>query len=182
FHIREDDAATIVDPERTFRRARLAYRDVASATNRLTLIAAVVPRGCLTTHTLFCLRTPLTVRDQAFLCGLLNSYVANFLVRQRVTTHVSAGLLGRIPAPRPPADAAVLREGAELSEALAASADPEQHDAYPRLQALVASAYQLTPAEFSRVLESFPLVDPRTREAARLEFSRISRPSRPAGC
>ncbi|MBE3134808.1 MAG: N-6 DNA methylase [Acidobacteria bacterium] len=182
FHIREDDAATIVDPERTFRRARLAYRDVASATNRLTLIAAVVPRGCLTTHTLFCLRTPLTVPDQAFLCGLLNSYIANFLVRQRVTTHVSAGLLGRIPAPRPPADAAVLREGAELSEALAASADPEQHDAYPRLQALVASAYQLTPAEFSRVLESFPLVDPRTREAARLEFSRISRPSRPAGC
>jgi hypothetical protein len=37
------------------RRARLAYRDVASATNRLTLIAAVIPARAATTHTLFCL-------------------------------------------------------------------------------------------------------------------------------
>ena len=160
FRIPEDKAALIVDPDRTFRRARLAYRDVASATNRLTLIAAVVPRGCLTTHTLFCLRTPLGARELAFLCGLLNSYAANFLARQRVTTHVSAGIIGRIPAPRPEAQAAALREGAALSLALAASPDPERHHDYPRLQALMAAVYQLTPAEFSFVLDSFPLVDP----------------------
>ena len=182
FHILEQDAATVVDPDRTFRRARLAYRDVASATNRLTLIAAVVPQGCLTTHTLFCLRTALAPCDQAFLCGLLNSFVANFLVRQRVTTHVSAGLLGRIPAPRPARDTAVFREAAELSSLLAASPDPERHDAYPRLQALIASAYQLTQGEFSYVLASFPLVDIRTRKAAFREFGRISPPGQPAGC
>ena len=38
------------------RRHRLAYRDVASATNRLTLISAIVPPGAVTVHTLFCLR------------------------------------------------------------------------------------------------------------------------------
>ena len=32
------------------RRARLAYRDVASATNKLTLIAAVLPSEVVTTH------------------------------------------------------------------------------------------------------------------------------------
>src|SRR5207248_3056048 len=37
-------------------RRRLAYRDVASATNRLTLIAAIVPAVAVTTHTLFVLR------------------------------------------------------------------------------------------------------------------------------
>ena len=41
------------------RRARLAYRDVASPSNVVTLIAAIVPAGVVTTHTLFCLRTPL---------------------------------------------------------------------------------------------------------------------------
>jgi hypothetical protein len=38
-------------------RWRLAYRDVASATNRLTLIAAILPPGTVSTHTVFCLRT-----------------------------------------------------------------------------------------------------------------------------
>ena len=41
---------------RLVRRKRVAYRDVASATNRLTLIAAVIPARAVTTHTLFCLR------------------------------------------------------------------------------------------------------------------------------
>ena len=37
--------AELLPPERTFLRGRLAYRDVASASNRLTLIAAIVPAG-----------------------------------------------------------------------------------------------------------------------------------------
>ena len=45
-------------------RARLAYRDVASATNRLTLIAAIVPARAVTTHTLFCLKTRLPLAEQ----------------------------------------------------------------------------------------------------------------------
>src|SRR5207245_1215623 len=46
---------------------RLAYRDVASATNRLTLIAAVLPAQCVSTHTVFCLRTPLPIDAQHLL-------------------------------------------------------------------------------------------------------------------
>jgi hypothetical protein len=44
---------------RVRRTPRLAYRDVASATNRLTLIAAIVPADAVTTHTLFCVKTAL---------------------------------------------------------------------------------------------------------------------------
>ena len=80
-------------------RARLAYRDVASATNRLTLIAAIVPARSVTTHTLFCLKTPLPLDAQHVLCALLNSFVANYLVRLRVNTHVTASLLARLPVP-----------------------------------------------------------------------------------
>ena len=49
-------AAQLLNRERTFDRLRLAYRDVASATNRLTLIAALLPPGTVSTHTVFCLK------------------------------------------------------------------------------------------------------------------------------
>ncbi len=43
--ISERSAARLLDAAATFSRARLAYRDVASSTNRLSLIAAVLPAG-----------------------------------------------------------------------------------------------------------------------------------------
>src|SRR6185295_8742560 len=82
-------AAHTLLPAAPFERARLAYRDVASATNRLTLIAAILPAGCVSTHTLFCLRNPLSPSAQHLLCGLFNSLIVNYLVRIRVTTHVT---------------------------------------------------------------------------------------------
>lgn len=72
---------------------------MASETNRLTLIAVVVPPGAMTTRTLFCLTTPLTAAAQIVLCALLNSFVANYLARMRVSTHVTAFLVSRLPAP-----------------------------------------------------------------------------------
>jgi hypothetical protein len=43
FAIPAGAASRLLDPGRTFGRPRLAYRDVSSATNRLTLIAAILP-------------------------------------------------------------------------------------------------------------------------------------------
>ena len=82
-------------------RPRLAYREVAAATNRTTLIAAVVPAGAVTVHTIFCCRARLADVDTAALCALLNSYVANYLVRRWVTTHVTATVMSRLPVPVP---------------------------------------------------------------------------------
>jgi hypothetical protein len=146
-------------------RARLAYRDVASATNRLTLIAAVIPPRVVTVHTLFCLRTPLSPDEQAFLCGILNSLVVNYLVRMRVTTHVTAGIVSRLPVPRPPADAPLRRSITELSHRLQQHRQAERSPDYPRLQAAVAALYELTGEELAHVVGTFPLVDEGAREA-----------------
>jgi hypothetical protein len=173
-HVLERDASRLLDAARTYRRARLAYRDVASATNRLTLIAAIVPPGCVTTHTLFCLRSRLAADGQVFLCGLLNSFVANYLVRQRVTTHVSAAIIGRIPAPRPESTGALFREAVDLCRALSSAERPEREPAHARLQALMALAYRLTPPDFCLILDSFPLVEVAVRDAARDAFRAIS--------
>ena len=120
FELALDSAASARVP----RRARLAYRDIASATNRLTLIAAIVPARCVTTHTLFCLKTPLPLDAQHVLCALLNSFVANYLVRLRVNTHVSASLLARVPVPLVEENDPAFTQLATLSRALSEATTP----------------------------------------------------------
>ena len=162
FQLRRDAAPRIGVP----RRIRLAYRDVASATNRLTLIAALVPSRAVTTHTLFCLKTSRSLGEQQVLCALLNSFVANYLVRMRVNTHVTVALVSRLPVP-------VVREGDPLFDRLRALSDSltrstrpvESMDEYAELQALVASAYGLDEEDFKHVLKTFPLIAESTREA-----------------
>jgi len=144
-------------------RPRLAYRDVASATNRLTLIAAVLPAGCVSTHTVFCLRTPLRLRDQHFLCGLFNSLVVNYLVRLRVTTHVTTGTVEQLPIPATDAAPAAAREIAGLARLLAGRPNAA---AFARLNARVAALYQLSAAEFEHILGTFPLIAAEERHAA----------------
>src|SRR4029434_8992773 len=113
------------------RRARLAYRDVASATNRLTLIAAIVPARAVTTHTLFCLRTPLPLSAQRALCALTNSYVANYLIRLRVNTHVTVSLVSRLPVPLVAHGHPLFARLARGAEALSSGAAPvEEMDEY----------------------------------------------------
>ena len=146
------------------RNPRLAYRDVAAATNRLTLIAAVLPPGTVTTHTLFCLKTPLDDDAQHALCGLFNSFVANYLVRLRVTTHVTVSIIERLPLPRVQRDERVFGELSTLARRL--SADPSDRDAAAALQALAAHVYGLSTREFEHVLTTFPLIDRADRERA----------------
>src|SRR4029079_3919391 len=110
--VRPDAVARTAVPHR----ARLADRDVASGHHRLTLTAAIVPSRAVTTHTLFCLKTKLTLAEQQVLCALLNSFVANYLVRLRVTTHVTVALVSKLFVP-------VIREGHPLFEALRSRAE-----------------------------------------------------------
>jgi hypothetical protein len=149
-------------------RARLAYRDVASATNRLTLIAAILPARTVSTHTLFCLKTELPPRAQYILCGLFNSYVVNFLVRLRVTTHVTTAIVERLPLPTLPHAPRRCKEIGAIARRLAHQFD---RAALARLNARVAEIYQLSRAEFLHVLDSFPLVPAAERDAALHEFA-----------
>ena len=165
-------ASRLLAGSRSFRRWRLAYRDVASATNRVTLIAAILPPDCVTTHTVFCLKTALDADAQWFLCGVMNSYVANYLVRLRVTTHVSAGIVERLPVPLVPTDAGVGAAIVSASRQVAARMLATGDD---RLQALVARLYDLTAEQFWRVLETFPLVEEERRRAAFEEFLKLKR-------
>jgi hypothetical protein len=146
-------------------RHRLAYRDVASASNRLTLIAAIVPPGAITVHTLFCLRGAMPLDDQAALCCLLNSFVANWLVRLWVTTHLGTSTVERLPVPRPPASSAAGGRLRALGLRLLTSAGQDA-GAHAEAQGLAAALYGLDPGEFALVLDTLPLVDAGVKAAA----------------
>jgi len=92
-------AAARLLPDRPFDRARLAYRDVTAPTNRQTLIAAIVPAGAVTGHSLFCLRNRWDMPTQRALCAILNSPIANFLIRLFVSSHVTTSLMAWLPVP-----------------------------------------------------------------------------------
>ena len=168
--IRAAAAARLLNGARTFERPRLGYRDVASPTNRLSLIAAIIPAGVVTTHTILCLKTALDDEAQAFLCGIFNSFVANYLVRPRIATHVGAAVIARLPVPGPGHDAAARRRIANLAAALGRSASAVEA---ATLQAWAARLYGLTRAQFAHVLDTFPLVSMEERRAAMEAFCDI---------
>ncbi len=155
----QSDAASRL-PHAAWRRWRLAYRDVASATNRLSLIAAPLPPGVLSTHTVFVTRRPPGGRRLLYLSGVLNSFVANWFVRLYMGTHVTSALLARLPVPVPGTAPELARRIARLAGRLR-RCDGEGIDAraeYAELQVAVARLYGLQPEVFAAIAESFPLI------------------------
>jgi hypothetical protein len=168
WHIDADSADRLLGTR--WHRSRLAYRDVASATNRVTLIAAILPPRSVSTHTLFCLKTPMSMSDQHLLCALFNSLVVNFLVRMRVTTHVTTAIVERLPLPRPDQLAAYGDELAAAADRLSRGHDQES---FALLNARVAAIYELREAELAHVLETFPLIDRPDRAMVLEHFRRL---------
>ena len=168
-HVRLEEAERALG-RRPFDRSRLAYRDVAAATNRLTLIAAILPAGTITTHTLFCLRTPLDEEAQQFVTGMFNSFVANYIVRLRVTTHVTVTIVERLPLPKPARDSRLFAAVSACARGLAEA--PDDEDLQAALQGAAARLYGLDEEAFAHVLGTFPLIDQRLRAASMSAFTR----------
>jgi hypothetical protein len=159
-------AADLALPGRGFARARLAYRDVSAVSNRQSLIAAIVPPDVVTTHTLFCLRTPVPLEQQHFLCACFNSYVLNAIVRMLMGGHLTTSLVESLPVPpwHGPAGSRRQRLIARLSRRRSRGGAPAEIDA--TLQALVALEYGITRDAFADLLDTFPLIPDAARQAA----------------
>ena len=126
-------------PDRRYAQPRLAYRDVSGVGNTHALVAAVIPAGVITTHTLFCLRNDIPIEQQHFLCGVFNSAVMDRLVRLEMGSHVTTTLVENLPVP-PWTGSRVQREIARHAKDLA---DPGTSGPRIRLNALVRVMYDL---------------------------------------
>ena len=159
-------AAARALPSRAYERARLAYRDVSGVSNRQSLIAAIVPAGVVTTHTLLCLKTPVDTTRQHFLCACFNSFVLNGFVRLLMGGHLTTSLVESLPVPLWIGSPRQLR----ISRLAARLAGGSTGQLAGRLQALVALEYGVDRDTFARVLATFPIVPDSDRQDALSQF------------
>jgi type I restriction-modification system DNA methylase subunit len=91
---------------------RLGYREVASSTNETSLLCTIIPKNTATIESLRVIESiPMNFKDsgkyprinyeeQLYLTAVLNSYILNFIIRRKITSHLSAFYIAQLPVPR----------------------------------------------------------------------------------
>ncbi len=141
--------------------------------NRYTLIAAVLPAGVVSTHTLFCLRNAIAIEQQHYLAALFNSYVLNHVTRLLMGAHVTTSLVESLPAPVWTGSAAD-RRIARLATALASRTQRSTAVLRTSLQAAVADRFGLDDFTLERLLDSAPQIADDERRLTLASFRRRS--------
>ena len=181
---------------------RLGFRDIARNTDTRTLICSV------TAQTFHGNKLPalrifdgdgerlITNLEQLFLCAVWNSFVVDWMVRQKVTATLNFFYLYQLPVPRighgDSAIAAYAERAARLIctapkfDALANEAGLRDHRdgatepaerarLRAELDGLVAHLYGLSEDEFVHILATFPLVPEPVKQAARNAYRDVER-------
>jgi hypothetical protein len=179
-----------------YQSARLVFRDVASDTNERTMIAAVVPPCVFCGNTLIA-SDSLGSDDLLVVVALLDSFVYDLIIRQKVATHCNMFYVYQVPVPRIVKNSclynAILRRAgrlvctAELFDCLwqeamgtpwtpaSGATDPaERARLRAELDGLVAHLYGLTEKEFAHVLSTFPVVSQETKDAALAAYRELA--------
>lgn len=134
------------------RHRRVAFRDIARATDERTAIAFIAPPGIVFGHTATVEKAPWARRldDALALCAVFNAFTFDWLVRRKAATHLSLYLLEGLPMPALPAQAHAFL--ARAAETLSCLDDPALR---ARVDATVAHAYGLDADSYAHVLSGF---------------------------
>jgi hypothetical protein len=146
---------------------RLVFRDIARGDDARTLICALAPHGYVSSYD-----TPMLVPQGiepdeipevlAYLIGLLNSFVYDFIVRPRVDKHVKAYVIHRLPIPRycgSQLQRQVVVAVRNLMEALRRDPTLEKIARLrAQIESSVAALAYMDAGDLNYALESFPIV------------------------
>ncbi|MEQ1813314.1 MAG: DNA methyltransferase [Candidatus Nitrotoga sp.] len=175
---------------------RVAFREIASNTNERSLVASILPKKVFANHKLMIERrdAPLSAKDQLVVVAILNSFVFDSIVRNRVTTSISMYAFYQMPAPRvsgvdKKANGLVSRAARLICttpefDDLAKEVGLKRHQPLEpierarlraELDGLIAHLYGLTEAEFAHILTTFPLVAEPVKVAALNAYRDVER-------
>lgn len=181
---------------------RLAFRDVARNTDERSMIMTVLPPYVFCPHTmsleniyednfiensLMLNLSLITASARLFICGVLNSFIIDYLIRQQITAHVSFFFVYNLPVPRliegdrhfidivqraaklicttPEFDE--LAQDVGLGSHKNGITDEKQRaQLRAELDGIIAHLYGLTEEEFKYILTTFPIVPEETKQAA----------------
>ena len=107
---------------------RVAFCDVGSPTNERTLVAAMIPPNCICGHSLPTFTFPPEYRWSYLLwLAVANSFCADFIIRPKVSLHVTLSVLDTLPMPRLAEDSPIAK--ALVPRALRLTCTSEEMDA-----------------------------------------------------
>jgi len=174
----------------------LVLRAITRNTSPRTLIATVLPPRVLYAQSVMEASAPLTNRERFYRVALLNSFVVDYLIRQRMAgAHLLGSHLKALPIPQVNASNGRLRPVASRAARLicttplfdeaardvglrghqdGATEPTERARLQAEIDGLVAHLYGLTEEEFAHILASFPLVPAPQRTAAHNAYRDIS--------
>jgi hypothetical protein len=198
---RESDRGQALD----YQTYRLGFRDIAANTNERTLVSTVIPPAfhgnkLPTVRVWEEGKRLIDAPTQLFNCALWNSFVLDWMIRQKVTTTLNFFYIYQLPVPRlTPADtefAPIVKRAAQLictapefgtlaqevSTALnltdtvlkAVKDAAGRAQLRAELDALVAHLYGLSEEEFAHILSTFPLVSEPVKLAAQNAYRDVS--------
>lgn len=178
---------------------RWLHRRIARSTDTRTLISTIAPPMVFTevnSTTLKVIDSGISAVEQCYWCGLANSLVLDWLLRQAVTSTLNMYYLYQLPVPRLPstdtrctqiatrvarlictsADYDTLARDMGLQDHINGATEPaERARLRAELDGLVAHLYGLSEEEFAHILTSFPLVPDPVKQAARNAYRDVER-------
>ena len=188
----EDKSQTL-----SYQKYRLAYRDISSPTNERTMINTILQPNVFTGNTLYVSKNEISSSDMLNIASFLNSFVNDYVIRQKISSHCNIFYVYQLPVPRlsfnhkwykPIVERAAKlictsEEYAELwSEAMktrwtssvAITNEEERNKLRAELDGIIAQTYGLTEEEFSYILSTFPIVPVAQKQAALDYFKKIA--------
>lgn len=159
----------------SYQRPRFAIRAVASNVNARTLIAAIVPANHFCGNSLLVDAGGLDDEQSLYLAGVMNSFVLDWLLRQKITTNVNMFQVYQLPVPRLMAGNAAFDAIVDNVARLKGADATARSTIRAEIDAIVARLYGLSAAEFLHVLTAFPLVDEAIRDRARYAMEGVTK-------
>jgi Alw26I/Eco31I/Esp3I family type II restriction m6 adenine DNA methyltransferase len=187
-----------IEPELHCDQYRIVWRDITNATNERGLISTILPPKTFLVNSLFYIipiifngknyEQTLSDKKLLYLSGILNSFVVDFILRHKISSHASIFYVKELPIPYYESDNLFckkifenstkltcttndfkkLRENVGISEYVT---EPEKRMVLEaQINAAAAKIYDLTKEEFEYILESFPSADKDLKEMAMREF------------
>ncbi len=181
YKIYEKDITVALKEDKIYHKSYwMAYRLIASSTNYRTLISTIVPPGYVCGHSIAIVRLT-NLKQLCFLTGVMNSFVIDYYIRQKVSANVTMFNFLETPVPRLNSGKdfdAIARKAAQLvcttdefSELKKETGighglanENDRRLARAQLDAMIANIYGITKEEMEFILEQFPIVEQKQKE------------------
>jgi type I restriction-modification system DNA methylase subunit len=175
---------------------RLGFRDIAASTNERTMIATILPPSLFTGNTLIGSTKFENCKELLTIVSILDSFLFDFMIRQKVTAHCNMFYVYSTPVPR-------LQEGEQWFSEIVDRAvklicttpefddlakdvglgshhsgitnEVERAKLRAELDGIIAHLYQLTEIEFAHILTTFPIVPDPTKQATLNAYRDVER-------